>query len=379
MARIFKKLYKNKIGENMKKILFSAYTMDVGGIETALLSLLNELIKKYEITLVLEKKQGVFVNQLDKRINVIVYTPSKNKNIIIRKILNMLKRLKFIIKYKNKFDFAASYATYSKSGSFCARMASKNNCLWGHADYLTLFKNDKSKMKSFFEELEYNKFKHFIFVSNEGKESFISIFPKLKDRVVVYNNLINYKLIEEKSKKEITLKKLEEYTFLNVGRHDERQKKLIRIINVSKKLQEEGYKFKVLFIGNGNDTNNYKKLVQENELEDTILFLGQKENPYPYFNICDSVILTSDYEGYPVVFIESMVLGKPIITTDISDAKNDIEGKYGVVTEKNEGSIYEAMKKFIKNGYEIKEEFKPEEFNKDILQKIESIINTYAP
>ena len=45
----------------MKKLLFSAYSLDVGGIETALVTLLNELTKKqYEITLVLEKKQGIF-------------------------------------------------------------------------------------------------------------------------------------------------------------------------------------------------------------------------------------------------------------------------------------------------------------------------------
>lgn len=359
----------------MKKLLFSAYTMDVGGIETALLSLLNELIKKYEITLVLEKKQGVFLKQLNEKIKVIEYTPSNNKNILIRKVINLIKRIKFILKYKNKFDFAASFATYSRPGSFCARIASKNNCLWGHADYLTLFKNDKNEMINFFKDLKYDKFKKFVFVSNEGKDSFISVFPNLKDRVLVCNNLINYKLIEEKSKEEIEFKKLDEYTFLNLGRHDERQKRLTRIINVSKKLKEDGYKFKVLFIGSGNDTEEYKNLVQKNDLQDTILFLGSKENPYPYFNVCDSVILTSDYEGYPVVFVESMVLSKPIITTNVSDAKADIEKKYGIVTEKTEDSIYEAMKSFIENGYEIKEKFNPEKFNSAIIRKIEEVIN----
>jgi len=119
----------------------------------------------------------------------------------------------------------------------------------------------------------------------------------------------------------------------------------------------------------------YKQLVKEKELEENIIMVGSKENPYPYFNISDSVILTSDYEGYPVVFIESMVLDKPIITTDVSDAKIDIEGKFGIVTEKTEESIYEAMKNFIENGYEIKEKFNPEEFNKEILRKLEEVIN----
>ena len=62
--------YGNKILEFYmeKKILFTAYTLDVGGIETALVNLLNELIKKYDITLVLEKKQGVFLKELNNNI-----------------------------------------------------------------------------------------------------------------------------------------------------------------------------------------------------------------------------------------------------------------------------------------------------------------------
>ena len=112
-----------------KKVLFSAYTLDVGGIETALVNLLNELVKRYDVTLVLEKKQGIFLNELDKTIKVIAYNPNQSKNTIIRKTVNLLKRIKFIVKYKNKFDFAASFATYSKMGSFCARTASKNNVL----------------------------------------------------------------------------------------------------------------------------------------------------------------------------------------------------------------------------------------------------------
>ena len=84
-----------------KKILFSAYTLDVGGIETALVNLLNNLINKYDITLILEKKQGLFLDELNSKIKIIEYNPNQNKNPFIRKFINALKRIKFIIKYKN--------------------------------------------------------------------------------------------------------------------------------------------------------------------------------------------------------------------------------------------------------------------------------------
>ena len=116
----------------MKKLLFSAYSLEIGGIEKALVTLLNKLQEKgYEITLVLEKKEGIFLEEVNPQISIITYTPNNNKNIIKRKIINLIKQLKFIIKYKNKFDFSASFATYSNSGAFVARTASKKFMFMG--------------------------------------------------------------------------------------------------------------------------------------------------------------------------------------------------------------------------------------------------------
>ena len=126
----------------MKKILFSAYSMDVGGIETALITLLKNIKDKYDITLVLEKKQGIFLNDVPENIKIITYKPSAFKTVSIRKAIHFIKQRLFKLKYKNKFDFSASYATYSYSSSFVARTASKNCALWVHNDYLNFYNGD---------------------------------------------------------------------------------------------------------------------------------------------------------------------------------------------------------------------------------------------
>ena len=61
----------------MKKLLFAAVSLDVGGIETALVTLLNYLAqnKEYDITLVLERKEGIFLDTIDPAIKIIEYTP----------------------------------------------------------------------------------------------------------------------------------------------------------------------------------------------------------------------------------------------------------------------------------------------------------------
>lgn len=104
-----------------KNILFSAYSLEIGGIETALVTLLNYLSKTglYNITLVLEKKEGILLSKLDSNIKIIEYAPSYNET--FSKIKNMFKRIKFMLKYRNKFDCSFSYATYCKMGAVTAR------------------------------------------------------------------------------------------------------------------------------------------------------------------------------------------------------------------------------------------------------------------
>lgn len=357
----------------MKKLLFAAYSLDIGGIETALVTLVNNLQKKgYDVTIVLEKKQGIFLEDINKEIKIIEYSPSESKNILKRKIINFYKQIKFALNYKNKFDFSACFATYSLPASFVSRIASKNTCLWCHADYLTLFENNIKKMKNFFTQIKYNKFKKIIFVSEEGKESFIKAFPEMKSRVIVCNNMINYKRIEKLSKEKIELEKDNICTFLNVGRHEEKQKRLTRMITAAKRLKEENYKFKILLVGDGPENKLYKEIVKREKLEDVIFFLGKKQNPYPYFEIADCIILTSEYEGYPVVFLESFILSKPLITTKVSDYK-DVEGKYGYVTSKNVDDIHEKMKLFIEQGFVIKDKFDAEKYNNNIIKQLEEI------
>ena len=80
----------------------------------------------------------------------------------------------------------------------------------------------------------------------------------------------------------------------------------------------------------------------------------------------------SEYEGYPVVYLESFVLHKPIITTKVSDYEQ-VENGRGTVVEKDTQSIYMAMKEFIQNGYEINNSFDYETYNETIVKTLETI------
>lgn len=409
----------------MKKILFSAYSLDVGGIETALVTLLKYLVKDYDITLVLEKKQGIFLEDLPQKIKVLTYTPCSIKFGIIRKAVNFLKQLRFKIKYKNKFDFSADFATYSMPASFVARVASKNSAIWIHNNYMNFYNDDIKQYRKFFNSLKIQDFRKIVFVSDLDKKVFIAQFPELIKNTVVCNNLIDYKRIQKLADEKIPDEDLEKIfgkdykntikndasqnkiikndvsqnktikndasqnknikkddtniyenkkipIFINVGRHDEKQKKISRIIDATEKLNKNGFKFKVLLIGKGSNTKQYEQIIKEKHL-DNIIMLGPKKNPYPYFKLSDCFILSSQFEGYPVVFIESQILELPIITTNVSDSKKDIDGKFGQVVENSEKGVYRGMKNFLEKGIKM-QKFDPENFNNEITKKVKKII-----
>lgn len=381
----------------MKKILFSAFSLDVGGIETALLTLLKYLVKDYDITLVLEKRQGVFLEDLPKDIKVITFTPSSIKFSLIRKVVNFFKQLSFKLKYKNKFDFSADFATYSMPASFVARTASKNNAIWIHNNYMNFYDNDIQQYRKFFKSLKIQEFKKIVFVSNLDKKVFIAQFPELTKLTTVCNNLIDYEKIYKLANEKIPdedLKKIfgEDYPniklnksskkeaeketkvpiFINVGRHDEKQKQISRILDATEKLNKNGFKFKVLLVGKGTNTKDYEQVIKEKKL-DNIIMLGAKKNPYPYFKISDCFLLSSQFEGYPVVFVESEILGLPIVTTDVSDSKKDIDGKFGQVVDNSAKGVYRGMKDFLEKGIKI-DKFDPEKFNEEIIEKVKKIM-----
>ena len=359
-----------------KKIFFSAYSLEVGGIETALVNLLNYLSEtnKYEITLILEKRTGILLDELKKDIKVLEYAPSYNK--VYGKFINAIKRFKFSLKYKNKCDASFAYATYCKMASATAQIASKNCNLWVHSSYLDIFSNDKNEYEKFFSELNVNRFKNILFVSNKSKTEFEEIMNK--HNTILWNNIIDYKKIEELSLEKISERKIDKCTFLYVGRVVEDSKKISRLLEAANILEEKNLNYRILIIGNGKDYEKALKYVQANCLEEKVFFLGEKVNPYPYFKIADALILVSENEGYPVVYNEAKILNLPIITTDVSDSKLDIDKRFGIVCKQDVESIVDVMERLIKNGkletFGSLENFDAEKYNNEIKNKLEKII-----
>ena len=356
----------------MKKILIASYNLDFGGIETSLINLLKNFdLNKYNITLVLEKKEGVFLSDVPSSIKIKEYRVSNNKNAFIRKSINLLKRIKWLVFNYKRYDSSVCYATYSGPCSFLARTASKNRIMFVHSNYYEAFNKIKERMKEFFSSVRVNDYNNIIFVSNESRYDFNKIYSHLKDKTKTINNIVDYKKIIKLSEEKIDIKKTNRMTFLFVGRLDETSKRLSILLDVAKKCKDEKIKATFWIVGNGPDEKKYKSIVSKLKL-DNVIFFGPKKNPYPYMKKCNYLILTSRYEGFPVIYNEAIVLEKPILTTiDVSDDFITIPERFGYVVR--EENLFEKVKELTKKEEKIKEKPDYDKLNKKRINMLEKL------
>lgn len=334
------------VKQKKKRLLFTAHSLNVGGIETALINLVNRInLEKYQVDILLEKKEGIFLDKVKEEITVREFKVYNNKNVIIRKILNLSKRLIYTATDYHTYDFSCCYATYSLSGSKLSKIASVNNSIYIHSNYEHLYTKEKD-FREFFDNRDIRNFKHIIFVSNQAKDSFLKYYKEEETKCLVLNNFINTKEIEEKKKVKIEEKKPKDKTlFMFIGRLDDTSKKLGRAIHLIKEIK----KTELWIIGDGKDKDKYQEMVKKEKLENRIKFLGAKKNPFPYVNIADYIILTSDYEGFPVTYLEAITLHKPLITTiDVSDDKLDIGKDYASIISKDQQEMVNQVKEILK-------------------------------
>lgn len=355
-----------------KELLFSINDLRVGGIETAIINLLNNIdYKKYNVTLVMEEKTGVLLKNVNKNVKVQELKVSNNKNVIIRKGINFIRKLNFSILNYHKFDFSCCYATYSLSANKIALTASKNNSIYVHSNYRYIYKA-KTAFKNFFNCRNISSFRRIIFVANEAEKDFIKIYPELKNKCLVLNNFIDPDKILKLSTEKISEthpknKKL----FVFIGRLDDSSKKVSRAINLLKSLSDVN----LLIVGDGPDRKMYEDLVTKNDLSKRVTFVGQKTNPYPYIKLADYIILTSDYEGFPVTYLEAITLHKRILTTiDVSDESINIGKDYATIISMDEKEMLKDVQKELSSPRKIKD-IDIKKIQEERLEKLENIFN----
>ncbi|AYK58733.1 CDP-glycerol glycerophosphotransferase family protein [Bacillus subtilis subsp. subtilis] len=148
--------------------------------------------------------------------------------------------------------------------------------------------------------------------------------------------------------KGIRLPKHNEINFVNMGRlsPEKDQEKLIKAFSqLSNKY--ENLKMKLYIIGDGILKETLNDLVGTLGLEESVIFTGQMKNPFFLINKADCFVLSSNHEGQPMVLLETLVLNKPIIATDIAGSRSILEDGYGTLAPNDVDGLFSEMEKFV--------------------------------
>lgn len=373
----------------MKKILIVTEELSLGGITSFAINLVNFISQNnYDVTLMYPGSTSKNLEGINKDVNIIEFkTPSRNEIIarsifsgylpdLIRKKINNKNRNKISLlstiqktdyikaKYSEnsniKYDVVISAAEFFCNDYIALNTISKKKIGWFHTDYGSLNIDSKFHRKTL------DLLDKVITVSNASKESLLESLPCYKNKVMTIKNIIDFEKIEEKSKQHVDDFNFDGFKIVTVARLDNTSKRLDRAINACKKLVENNLNIRWYLIGEGEDRDLLKSMVIDLGLEEHFIMLGSKSNPYPYIKNSDLFVLTSQYEGKPIVVDEAFILQCPVVVTNYKSAKEQVSSNYGQVVMEEDNDFSESLLRIVSNKNIItgwKENLKNFEYN----------------
>ena len=379
----------------MKKILFKSGSTMMGGLEKVQIEYINFLTEqeKYQIKILIENDNGKD-NALEKYINSdVIYLKDYNyilkiKNLRENRKRNLWTRIKYnlaISKEKKYADnkFLEIYKEYkpdividfdSSLTKIIDKLNSSKNLVWIHSS-IKNWKKKKSRIDRFVDRI--SKYSKIICICKEMKEDLINLKNELKNKVDFLYNPIDFDRIKKLSNKDFSeedKKLLKDKFLLSIARLDCVPKDFETLFKAYEIAKKDGYDGKLYIIGDGPDKEKVEKLKEANLYKEDILFLGRKENPYNWLKKADKLILSSRYEGFAIVLLEGLCLGKNVIASDCKTGPKEIlANNRGLLFKVGD---YSTLAKYIiskKNKEEL--EFSLEEFERNrIFEKFLEIL-----
>jgi glycosyltransferase involved in cell wall biosynthesis len=372
----------------MKKILFVIPSLKAGGGEKSLINILNVIdYSNYKVDLLLFQENGIFIKLLPPEVNLIFIEGDylEFSKPLYSSIFSLFKKRKFkliinrvLFFYKNKiekntskaeqnswknisksisnlnkeYDVAIGFLEKSSIYYVVEKVKAKKKIGWVHTYYTN------SGMQKDFDNLFYNKLNYLITVSETCKNDLQLNFPSFKDKIKLIYNIISPLLIYKLSNDTIDDNRFDSTikSIVTTARLS-KEKGIDLAIEASIELINLGLQFKWYIIGGGVEKKYLEKKIKEYSLESVFILLGLKENPYPFLKLANLYVQTSRYEGKSIAIDEAKILHKPIIVTNYSSAKDQInDGVNGIISEMDPKDI--ANKIFLLlNNQELNDKF----------------------
>lgn len=372
----------------MHKLFIAIHYLELGGAEISLIGLLRSLdYSKYDVDLFVYSHRGELMEFIPEEVNLlpeikeyaqierpikdvikdgywkIAYARLKAKlqfrryvrrnhprdgSAILQYVSSAVSPYLPSLGYLGEYDLAISFLT--PHNFVLEKVKAKKKAAWIHTDYSRIDLNTDMELPV------WSSFDHIVSISPEVTKSFVSKFPSLEQKIIEIENILSAKFIRERAelisphKVALEMKREEgETVILSVGRFCE-AKNYDNVPDICRRIIEAGCAVKWYLIGFGGDEPLIRRKIAEAGMEDNVIILGKKANPYPYIKACDIYVQPSRYEGKSVTVREAQILCKPVVITDYPTARSQVkDGIDGVIVPMDNGGCAEGIVSLIKD------------------------------
>ena len=350
------------------RIFIAMHYMEIGGAETALVGLLNALDPaRVDVDLFLYDHRGEMMQFIPEWVNLLPQIPKYS--VLERPIVELVKRGFWGIAAARLWAKWLSQKAYKRSGStlennggldkmskcttpllpkinqsvtydlaisfltphriVAEKVKAKKKIAWIHTDYTRVWVDAEDELKV------WQKYDYVASISGDVTNTFLQVFPSLAPKIVEIENTLSPTFVRKRAELQNVDKEIRHegtITLLSVGRFSD-AKNYDNVPDICKRLiNETKLNIKWYIIGYGGDEALIRKKIKEAGMEEHVILLGKRSNPYPYIKACDIYVQPSRYEGKSVTVREAQMLCKPVVVTNYPTAPSQIRsGIDGVI------------------------------------------------
>lgn len=368
----------------MKKVLFVVNTMGRAGAERALLGLLRKLEgQPYEISLYVLLGQGELIEELPPAVRLlnseyctetVLSGPGRRK--LIRTVLadfrnnggwlrkagsvaeNFVRQVKKrrlqldkllwrvvadgAERFEEQFDLAIAWIEGGSAYYTADWVRAEQKAAFLHIDY------EKAGYTREMDRGCWERFDRIFVVSEEVRQAFLRVYPEYQSRTEVFRNIVDQDEIRRRSGEPGGFSdNYDGMRLLTVGRLTY-QKGYDIAIEAMRLLKDSGCHARWYVLGDGDQRKSLEKKIACLGLHEDFVLLGAVENPYPYFAQTDLYVHAVRYEGQPIAVWEAMTLGCPVIVSDYSGSREQIDdGECGALCELTPEGIAQSIRDLL--------------------------------
>lgn len=366
-----------------KRIFIAIHYLEIGGAETSLIGLLNAIdYSRYEVDLFVYSHQGELMRLIPKEVNLLPEIPKYAQieqpmtsvlkrgyvDVVLARLWAKVRFASYVRRVKPKdgsavFQYVANAVTpclpslhhlgmYDLAISFLTphnivleKVQARKKIAWIHTDYSRIDVNTSLELPV------WNGYDYIASISPDVSRTFLSVFPSLQGKLVEIANILSPAFVRSRAEEKADLSVFgdEAIKLLSIGRFTY-PKNFDNVPDILRRIREQGINARWYLIGYGGEEPLIRQRIREAGMENYVVIIGKKANPYPYIQACDLYIQPSRYEGNSVTVREAQMLCKPVVVADYPTAASQIQnGKDGVIVPLENAACAEGIVRVIRD------------------------------